>query len=445
VLAHYSFTKLEGKEPKLAARYSLFALGIAGVAYLISKKPHRQEAVTTYSFMMDTIEQKKDRITLAWPGTGGSYRVFRDHQLIYSGLEPSVTDQQLTPGTTYTYTIERVDEQDHVLDRIKVQTATAVEEKRGENILLDLVLTTIVAKGQISLAWEPIDGIKEYTIFRNGVDIGKVDRCSFIDQNISDDKEYNYTIKAKRPLQRSEQENSEVKSLLASLVGVIKKDSSKEQAAMEEFSITKRIGPVKQLLQPVKEQPNNAKKSWKFRYTTFLTKKWLKNPNAVSKVYYFTGDNRGFDSDSSRYRTRVDVFIHDKDKAPSVELSKEVGKTEAYSSNRKFIKEGRASDEGIKLGKVVTTDDKTTFQLIHSVGNPMIVSPAIDYVLNGTFYRNGVIDIVGIHDQAPHHEAYLKETDDSNWQTIHQAKSKGLEMMAHQMANHLWRFSTFTQ
>ncbi|MDO7487620.1 hypothetical protein Q5O89_21075 [Peribacillus frigoritolerans] len=106
---------------------------------------------------------------------------------------------------------------------MKIQTSTTAENKKEDNILLDLVFTTIVAKGQASLEWEPIKGIKEYTIYRNGVDIGKVRGCSFSDRSISEDQEYTYTIKAKRPLPRSEQESYAVKSLVASIVGAVKK------------------------------------------------------------------------------------------------------------------------------------------------------------------------------------------------------------------------------
>lgn len=431
----------------MSLRYSWIPLGIAGAAYLIRSKWHRQATVTAYAIKKKyAVKQKRDQITLAWPNTGGPYQVYRDRQFIYSGMKPSVTDSQLAPGTIYTYTIERVNEQDHVLDRVKIQTATAAEEENGgENPLVDLVQTTVVAKGEIRLEWKPIDGIEEYTISRNGVDARKVSGCSFIDQNIRNDKEYLYHIQAKRPLQRSEQQNGEVKSFLASFVGVMKKNSSKEQTAMEEISVIKKVGPVQQLLQSGKEQqPEVKERSWQFRYTTFLAKKRIKNPNFVSKDHYFKGDNRGFDANSSRYRTRADVYIHEKEKESTVELSKAVGKTEAYSWHQTFIEEGQSSDEGIKLENVLKTDQKTTFQLIHSVSNPIVASPAIDYEVNVTFYRNGVIDIAGIHDQAPHHEVYLKKKSDSSWQTVHQAESKGLEMMADPMANQLWRFSTFT-
>ncbi|KON70673.1 hypothetical protein AKG34_19130 [Peribacillus butanolivorans] len=34
------------------------------------------------------------------------------------------------------------------------------------------------------------------------------------------------------------------------------------------------------------------------------------------------------------------------------------------------------------------------------------------------------INIAGYHDQAPHHEVYLKELDDPSWQTLYQAKKQ---------------------
>ncbi|MBR8643874.1 hypothetical protein KEH51_01175 [[Brevibacterium] frigoritolerans] len=111
-----------------------------------------------------------------------------------------MADRDLTPGTIYTYTIDSLNEKEQAVNRMKIQTSTTAEKKKKEdNILLDLVFTTIVAKGQASLEWEPIKGIKDYTIYRNGVDIGKVSGCSFNDRSISENQEYTYTIKAKRP------------------------------------------------------------------------------------------------------------------------------------------------------------------------------------------------------------------------------------------------------
>ncbi|WP_285767210.1 DUF3238 domain-containing protein [Peribacillus sp. SI8-4] len=446
LMTHFSFPCLKQLGGKIRTRQSLLALGIAGIAYLAShKRLHRAKIETTS--LMCRIERKMDAIKLVWPDEGQSYRVFRGPQLIYSGTDPYVADQRLDAGTIYSYMIESLTEEKQVKNRMKVQTSTTPENKKEDNILLDLVFTTIVAKGQTSLEWEPIKGIKAYKIYRNNVLVGMVNGCSFSDRSIREDQEYTYTIKARRPLPRSEQETYAVKSFLASMVGVFKKGSSQAQAAIEEITNTKKVAPVKQLLQSGKENKAGGQKlrHWQLRYSTFLPEEWLKNPNVASKVPYFKGDNRDFDPDSLRYRTRVDVAIHEKEKDAEIEFSKAVGKSEAYDKNRVFMEEGVASDEDIQVKHLLANQEKTTIQLTHSVGNPIILSPAVDYKVIGTFYRNGEINIAGYHDQAPHHEVYLKETDEPQWEPLHQAKSKGLEMMARPTANHLWRYSTFTQ
>jgi hypothetical protein len=421
----------------------LAAIGIAGTLYAASVNRRRKTASISHSRIMDLIEQQPTSITVALPERAGRYRVYRDHKLIYNGPATKLTDRNLVPGTLYTYSIEKMDENDNVVEIFKIQTRTAVDFKERENILQDLILTSVVADKKVSLEWEPIEGVSEYTIFKNGVQMKTIDCCSYTDDDLNSDKEIIYTIKAKRPLQRSDQIKWEIKSVIAHAVGAIKKDSSTEMAAKEEFSITKRIGPLNQLLKPVVANSKDNKEGlWQLRYTTFLNEEWLKNPNAASVVHYFKGDNRSFDPESSRFRTRADVFIDSEN--PSALLSKEVGKTEAFNRNEEFIEEADASDEGIKLKKVLSDEDKIMFQLHHSVTNPLVMSPAIDYMLCGTFYKDGQFDLVGIHDQAPYHEIYLKEAGNVAWQPIHQAESKGLEMMASTLANQYWRYSTFT-
>lgn len=427
-----------GIERKQLARISFITLFAAGAAYIKYVKHQRRTAMPAPSFVMG-VEQKKKQISLSWPDSGGPYHVYRGHKLVYSGMEPQMTDQNLTPGTVYTYTINQLDFESQVLDTIKVQTSTAVEEKRTENILLDLLSTTIITNSQISIEWEPIEGIKEFEVYRNGILIGKVNSCAFFDHDIDNNMEYTYSIKAKRPLQYSEQEVSEGKSLVAGIVGKLKKDSSKERAAMEEFWITKRIPPIKELLQPDKKTMEETPKQ--LRYTTFLPDKWIKNPNAISIDHYFQGDDRDFVPDAERFRTRADVYLKIGQDENTLELKKAVGETKAYNWYRNFIKKERASDEGIKLDKVLSTDEHTSFILTHSVKNPVVISPAIDYEVHVTYYRDGVIDIAGIHDQSPNHEVYLKEAN-QKWKVIHQSKSKGLEMLAPPTANQLWRYTT---
>lgn len=426
---------------KLAGKYLPFAiLGTAGTLYALSVNRRRKTAGSSHAKVLKKIDHGTNVITLEWEAQADSYRVYRDSELIYEGFEPSFADNELTPGTLYSYSIESL-AQGEVQKRMRIQTTTSVNHKEKDNVLEDLLITTIVAEGQISFEWEPIEGVTEYTIHRNGMQLEKVTSCTFTDRGIQDDQFYTYTIKARRPLQRSEQVKWELKSLIANAVGAIKKDSSTRMAADEEFSITKRIGPIRVLLKP--DRPHSISNgNWQLRYTTFLKEEWLKNPNAASGDQYFKGDHRSFEPDSSQYRTRGEVFI-DTD-SQSALLSKSTGITEAFSGNQEPVESAQATDDGIQLEKVLADDDRIKFILKHSVSNPLVVSPAIDYVVCGVFYRDNEFDLIGNHDQAPEHEIYLKEPGKDNWQVIHQAHSKGLEMMADPMANHNWRYSSFT-
>jgi hypothetical protein len=419
----------------------LAALGIAGTLYAVNLNRRRKTAASSHSRMLRNIEQGTKHIKLEWKGFNSSYRVFRDRELIYEGMEPTLVDQNLIPGTLYNYCIEALDDHGNVKDRMRVQTTTSVDFKERDNILEDLLITTVVTHGQISFEWEPIKGVSEYIILRNGIKLETVTSCAFTDKGIKDDEVYTYMIKARRPLQRSDQLKWELKSLVANAVGAVKKDTSTEIAADEEFTITKRVGPLKELLMSPKDRKNKIG-NWQLRYTTFLKEEWLKNPNAASADQYFKGDHRSFDPESSNFRTRGEVFIDTEN--PSALLSKATGKTEAFTKDREKLESASASDEGIQLQKVLTDDDRVQFHLDHSVSNPLVVSPAIDYHVCGTFYKDNEFDLVGIHDQAPAHEVYLKEPGTDDWQVIHQAHSKGLEMMADPMANHYWRYSTFT-
>jgi hypothetical protein len=417
------------------------AIGIAGTLYAVKWNRKRKTAASSHSWMLKNIEQNAKQIMLEWHGMNTHYRAFRDQELVYEGVEPKLVDQNLVPGTLYTYCIETLDDHGNTADRMRIQTTTAVDFRERENILEDLLITTIVTPGQISFEWEPIDGVSEYSIYRNGVKLENVTSCAFTDKGIDDDENHTYMIKARRPLQRSHQLKWELKSVIANAVGVIKKDSSTKMAADEEFTITKKIGPIKELLKsPQERKLNNG--NWHLRYTTFLKEEWLKNPNAASQDHYFKGDDRSFDPESSKFRTRGDVFI-DTENASAL-LSKDTGITEAFNNEQDPIETASASDEGIQLEKVLTDDDRVKFHLHHSVSNPLVVSPAIDYHVSATFYKDNEFDLVGNHDQAPEHEVYLKEPGTEDWQVIHQAHSKGLEMMADPMANHFWRYSTFT-
>lgn len=426
----------------MIGRIAVLAACAAGTAYVIKlREPSRRTLKP--SFMPDSIEHFPNQLTFNWLGNeGGRYRVYRGRKLVYEGKETGFTDQGLKPGTLYTYTIE--EETNEGLKIMKIQTATSRRKQVDEHILKSLIVTTVVSDERVSLFWEPIEGIEEYAIYRNGAAIGLVKENFFIDEDVQGDKDYTYSIIARRPLRKSEERVSSGKFVLSGLLGIVKKNSSKEMTAYESFTITKNVGRINDVLQPVQQQqqPRAPDEKWHLRYSTFLSEEMLKNPNPTSNLHFFKGDGRRFDPNSSHFRTRADIYIDMQQEEPSVDLKKQVGQTTAYNLDHEFAEEGRASDETIELSRVLHANDSTIFEVSHSVSNPLVVAPSIDYHVQAAFYETGGIDIVGIHDQSPNHEVYLKADRDTSWQTIHLALDKGLEMLSYPTANQYWRYST---
>lgn len=393
---------------------------------------------------IDLLEQDDSSISFQWSHGGQSCVVKRDGETIYEGSGNSLTDENLHRGELYTYTLESLDDEGEVLERLKMQTGTENHSEDITNCLQEIAVTTIVSQSKIALAWGKLEGVENYEIYRNGELMDSVRKSQYTDRTAEADEEYTYWIKAKRPLQQSETDFSEEKSLAAHLFGLLNVKSSQEEAAMEEFWLVKKIAAVGQLLSD-SPQPKleNLQLKWDFRYTTFLPDEILKSPNPITFNQYFKGDNRGFDPESRHYRTQVNFSLQLTDKDAILKFNKDIGTTIAYNWRKKFRKADVASAEGIHVEKIDEDERKVTLTLTHSVGNPLTTSPNIDYDISATFYRDGHFDIVGDHDQSPNHEVYLKNESLPDWLQIHEAESKGLAWMSRSIASQYWRASNF--
>lgn len=393
---------------------------------------------------IDLLRQTDSAIEIKWSSIGGTCRIIRDAETIYEGSGTSFKDQGLEAGELYTYTLEHLDEIGIVKERIKMRTSTENHSKDRINLLQQIAVTMIASDSKIALAWGAIEGLEEFEIYRDGELIGKTHQTQYTDYDFSKDQEHMYWIRSKRPLERSETKLSGEKSLAAHVFGFLNLKSSQEQAAMEEFWITQKIAPVQRLLADApKIDVEDLNRKWDFRYTTFLADDYLANPNLLSLNRYFSGDNRDFDADSSDYRTQVNFTVELKKENSTLDFQKDVGISIAYDWRKKFRKADVASSDGISLEKVEEDARNVTVQLTHSVGNPLTPSPNIDYDVAATFYRDGHYDIVGVHDQAPNHEVYLKHDRMHGWLQIHQAESKGLAWMSDAIASQYWRISNF--
>lgn len=395
---------------------------------------------------LELLEQTDAMIFFIWTNTGATCRVQRDEELVYEGTDNSFKDEGLTPGELYVYTIEKLDMEGKVVDRLKLQTGTENHSDDFINRLQQITVSTILSESKLALAWGPINGITSFDVYRNGELLATTNKNQFTDFHAQKDEAYTYSVQGKRPLEQSEETRKNEKSLLATLFGMLNIRSSQEKAAMEEFWITKRIASRNELLATSPSDKNwIAKKQpeWQLRYLTFLAEEMMPNPSPFALNRYFKGDNRSFNPDAREYRTRIDVTIRFREEGATVDFSKDVGTTIAYNWQKKFRKADVASAAGVELTEVKEDSRKVMVSITHSVGNPLIASPDIDYQVTANFYRNGVYDIIGIHDQAPNHEVYLKRKRDDEWGQIHEAEDKGLSWMAGPIASQHWRISNF--
>ncbi|WP_230321465.1 DUF3238 domain-containing protein [Planococcus salinarum] len=396
------------------------------------------------SLELELLEQTDTTIFFIWTNTGSTYRVARAGKLLYQGNDNSFKDEGLEPGELYIYTIEKLNLENKVIARFKLQTGTENHLDDFINRLQQITVSTIVSDSKTALAWGSIDGIASFDVYRNGILRATTEKNQFTDLHAEKDEAYTYWIHGKRPLEKSEETMRSEKSLLATFFGLVNRRSSQEKAAMEEFWIIKRIASREELLTEHPTQKNLiGHPEWQLRYLTFLSEKFMPNPSPLSLNRFFKGDDRSFDPAAQDYRTLVDLHVCFNEDGASVDLSKDVGTTIAYNWRKKFRKADVASSAGIELKEVKEDDHKVAISLKHSVGNPLIASPDIDYQITANFYRIGVYDIIGIHDQAPNHEVYLKSHNNSDWSQIHKAEDKGLSWMAGPIASQYWRISNF--
>lgn len=387
------------------------------------------------------VEQSDTLVYFRWSNTESVCRVKRGDQVIYTGTQNFFKDEGLVEGALNTYTIERLDVSGKWMDKVKMQTGTENRQIDSMNRLAELVITTIVSESRISLAWGEIDGITTFDIYRNGEWIETVKKNQYTDRHVSNEQNFTYWIRGKRPVTKSSKNDNKKPFTLNKIFGALNPNSSQEKAAMEDFWITKKIAPLQSLLNDKEEQVQQP--IWHFCYNTFLPESLLKNPNLLSPFHYFKGDDRKFDPDATQYRTHVNFTVSFQDNPPTLSWGKDVGPTIGYNWRKKFSKTDVASDEQINLKKTAESDQKFSLSLTHSVGNPLTTSPNIDYELSASFYRNGIYDIIGVHDQSPNHEVYLKLDNETEWTELHQSESEGLAFMAGPTANKYWRLSNF--
>lgn len=388
-------------------------------------------------FTVQSLTRKRDVITFTWTDVGKAYRVYRDGKRIYEGTVPFFTDDMVIEGKLYDYSIECV--QDESIRVIRIQTTPDITSQNNQNPLITYSFTTIVQANSIKLIWAEFEGVEVFEIYRNNVLLAEVKGNEYIDEQISSVQSYTYRIQWRRSLTRSEKNFRNGRMMLSNFLLMMEgKKTFKE--AIDRFTFVKKLAPVQRLLRPMKSQEVKSKKLFTLRYTTFIADLTVQHAHLLSKHSYFQGDNRQFHPEGQTYRTRVDVMYNLVDQKQPIHCQKNVGQTISYNRLGKVRKKDFAQLHGIGIDKL--KNGKKGFRLMHSVHNPIVVGPHIDYELDVLIEENGSYHACGWHNEAPHHEVYVA-FENEEWEPIHLSESKGLIWLADLMGVHYWRFSTF--
>ncbi|MDX8365545.1 hypothetical protein [Cytobacillus sp. IB215665] len=389
---------------------------------------------------VESIIESVNSITINWDDAEHVNNIYRDGERLHTGSDNKIIDTDLKPGYIYTYIIEALDTKGKILDVVKIQTSTEATDKNIDDSLGDMVVTTIGKNSYVTIDWDDIEYITSYEIFRNDEHLTTVMKSEFTDHKITLDEEYTYKIVGTRKVKKDKRDKID-KDINNDRL----QNEQKEELYIEEFEISKYVGAMRNHIVGESEDVmvQDLTKRWEIRYTTFLKDEWVKNPNGLSKYKWFSGDNRGYNATSLSYRTRTYVNICFCSASESVMLDRDVGTTHGYDANKKLLNSDTASEDGIVLINVDLDSAKIKFDVDHAVGNPLVASLDINYELEGEFYSNGNYKLSGEHDQAPHHEVYLKGRNSSSWETVYKAASKGIEWLAPPFANKKWTKSNF--
>ncbi len=392
-------------------------------------------------FEVQSMKHTLEDINFTWSDIGGYYRVYKNEQQVYEGTVPNFTDGELDTSHPFQYTIECVEE-GNVKDVIIIQTSALTEVREDEHPLQRLVITTIAASSQIALSWERIHDVEKYDIYRNDQYVDTVTNNRYIDRQADLTETVVYSVSAARPLIDSNQQMNIAKSIVSKVYEVITPTDSDNKASEEVYTFSIRVKRRDELLRPVASRKKAKEvKSWKFRYTTFLKDDILKNPNLLSPVPYFTGDDRDFNPEGKSFRTRVDIDGEFIGGDSTMKFIKATGPTIGLNYMKRYKRHDHASVDGIEIERLEGESSEVHFTINHDVGNPLTTSPPIHYEVKAHLDQEGNLDLVGYHNDAPHHEVYLS-LDDQDWFTIHLAESEGLAYMSGVLADNYWRYVT---
>jgi hypothetical protein len=361
---------------------------------------------------------KEDSINLSWNLPGKSFAIKDpDGKFIYDGNKKAFKHNGLEAGSLNRYQILAYNDLGDVIDIINVSTFTKKSETINDESELDQDLTTtvIALQDQVKISWNKIVNVNSYEVYKDGEKISDTQKNIFIDNNVVSDKEYRYEIRFTLPM--TKQEKQQVKdSLKKNKVEV--NDSELDYLTTKEYSIVKFV--TTPVISPQSDQVSimgaaSSNRQYALAYTCFIAADYVKDPWYNAKTWgdgisWFGGDNRGFDPNSSKYRTRslANTTFSTNATTPSNSFFKYIGTTTAYDNNKVFVSSAVDQAHSIKQSIWYYDDNQVNYAVSHASKNPYAYSGSeIDYYYRAELNSNGSYLVYGKHDRAPNHEFYL--------------------------------------
>lgn len=174
-----------------------------------------------------------------------------------------------------------------------------------------------------------------------------------------------------------------------------------------------------------------------FKYMTFIRESYVPTPeilftkpcDAINAVHngrlnrYFKGDNRGFNVNSSKFRTKINVTV-DWSLGGRVSPSNAVGPTQRYvkltDGSYQFDGEATASGDTMNVSTLSRSSTLTKFNIRQDESNPLCLPQPngifSDYTVSVA--RSGAHTVTGSALRVPNHEFYVKDSDQLSWTKI---------------------------
>jgi chitodextrinase len=149
---------------------------------------------------------KTDRsVTLSWSASSDNvavsgYDVFRDDTQVGSSSTTGYTDNGLTPGTQYSYTVRARDAANNASARsTALIVATLTPDTTAPSVPTGLTASGTTSSS-VALAWTASTdnyGVAGYEVFRNGTPVASVTATAYSDTSLTPSTAYSYTVRAK--------------------------------------------------------------------------------------------------------------------------------------------------------------------------------------------------------------------------------------------------------